>query len=539
MTRVHNSKVTKTKHLIVGSGMAGLSLALKLGRTEQVVLVSKGSLNDNNSWLAQGGIAAALDEADSMEEHFKDTVTVADGICDERIVKMVVENGPRMITELIELGVDFTKAESKPTKKYPYHLTQEGGHSRRRVIHAKDHTGQEVIAKLIAAVRKSQNITVHEDLMAIDLLTTDKYAPNFCTNQCLGAYFFDRKARDIKKIRSEKTYLCTGGHGKIYLYTSNPNSATGDGIAMGHRAGCKIASLEFMQFHPTCLYHQKARNFLVSEAVRGEGGVLKDLNGDEFMQTYHPRGSLAPRDVVARAIDHELKRSGFSNVLLDVRHLGKESIVALFPRIYETCLKYGIDMVSEMIPVVPAAHYSCGGIMVDEWGQTGVRGLYAIGEVACTGLHGANRLASNSLLEALVFADQAAKHALTHSEEPHDQIHVPPWQVGTAAQPEEMVLLSHSWDEIRRLMWNYVGIVRSESRLKRALDRATAIKQELDTYYWDYELTEELIEVRNLVQVALLTIRCAMARKESRGVHFNSDFPEKNDEFWKKATIIW
>jgi L-aspartate oxidase len=406
------------------------------------------------------------------------------------------------------------------------------------VIHAADLTGQAVMRALIDAVQRDANIRILEEQMAIDLITTDKYAPSFARNACLGAYVLDRRSRDVYQIRSANTFLCTGGHGKVYLYTTNPDTATGDGLAMGWRAGCRVANLEFMQFHPTCLYHPSAKTFLISEAVRGEGGILKDRRGHDFMPAYHAMASLAPRDVVARAIDLELKKSGEPCVFLDVRHLGAPFLQSHFPNIFATLAKLGIDMAKEMIPVVPAAHYSCGGIVVDASGRTGIDGLYALGETACTGLHGANRLASNSLLEALVFASAVADDVARSESPVRATVAVPEWNPGNAAPPDEMVVLSQTWDEIRRLMWNYVGIVRSDARLRRALARITALREELDAYYWDYQLTDGLLEVRNLALVAHLTIRSAMARKESRGIHYNIDWPTPNEPFGKKDTIL-
>ncbi len=498
------------------------------------MLIAKGSLTENNTWFAQGGIATVLDEGDTFARHVSDTLVAGAGLCHEDIVRLVVEGGPQAIRELVEHGVHFSETEQVGT----FHLTREGGHSHRRVIHVDDATGQAVMRALIIVARAHPRIKIVENQMAVDLITTDKYAPDFARNSCLGAYVLDRSTQTIYQIRSSNTFLCTGGHGKVYLYTSNPDAATGDGLAMGWRAGCKVANLEFMQFHPTCLYHPHAKTFLISEAVRGEGGILKDRQGREFMHHYHPMKSLAPRDIVARAIDSELKRSGDTNVFLDVRHLGAEFITKHFPNIYATCLEFGIDMVRDMLPVVPAAHYSCGGLVVDEHGRTNVEGLFALGETACTGLHGANRLASNSLLEALVFADRAAAIVLAEGELPVLPVAVPSWDVGKAAPADELVVLSHNWDEIRRLMNHYVGIVRSTNRLKRALQRITVIREELDTYYWDSKITDALLEVRNLALVAELTVRCAIARKESRGIHFTLDYPEPNDVFGKKDTIL-
>lgn len=526
--------VKHVPHLIIGSGIAGLMLALKLARRSRVLLIAKAGLTDSNSWYAQGGIASVLDEHDSFESHIQDTLVAGAGLCRQDIVDIVVRSGPRLVRELIDLGVRFSHQEGESG----WHLNREGGHSHRRVIHAGDLTGQAVVEALIDIVRRTPEIEIAEHQMAIDLLTTDKHAPDFSTNRCLGAYVFDRRTGEIYQVRSEQTYLCTGGHGKVYLYTSNPDQATGDGVAIGWRAGCKVANLEFMQFHPTCLYHPQAKTFLISEAVRGEGGILKDRQGRDFMKDYHPLGSLAPRDIVARAIDLELKKSGDHNVYLDVRHLGEEFIVKHFPNIYATCKRYGIDMAREPLPVVPAAHYSCGGLVVDSWGRTTVAGLYAIGEAACTGLHGANRLASNSLLEALVFADRVAECVTKQPLEKGPDVRIPDWNPGKAVPTDELVVLSHMWDEIRRLMWHYVGIVRSDHRLSLAHARINAIREELDRYYWNTQVTDSLLEVRNLAVVAALTIQSAMARKESRGIHYNLDYPHPDDEYGRKDTIL-
>ena len=518
--------IVRVDHLVIGSGIAGLTLALKLAKEAQVLVICKGSLEENNTWYAQGGIASVLDVHDTFESHIDDTKVAGAGLCHDAIVDLVVRRGPQAIKELCEQGACFT---GKPNSgSGDFHLTKEGGHSHRRVIHAEDLTGKEIMRALIARVRTSEKIEVLEQQMAVDLITSDRYAPDFTGNRCLGSYILDKNSKVIYQVRAEKTYLCTGGHGRTYLYTSNPDAATGDGLAMGSRAGARIANLEFMQFHPTCLFHPKAKTFLISEAVRGEGGILRNRHGKSFMEAYHPLGSLAPRDIVARAIDSELKRTGDENVFLDVAALGKERLAAHFPNILKVCQSFGIDITKEMIPVIPAAHYSCGGLVVDDCGRTNVASLYALGEVACTGLHGANRLASNSLLEALVFADLVAIDALTSraSVWSPKAVDIPPWDDRGAAPADEQVILSHSWDEIRRLMWHYVGIVRSDKRLHRALTRITAIREELDRFYWDYQVTDALLEVRNLALVADLTIRCARRRKESRGIHYTLDYPE-------------
>jgi L-aspartate oxidase len=423
--------------------------------------------------------------------------------------------------------------------EFSYHLTQEGGHSHRRVVHAHDMTGAEIMRALHAAASEHPNIEIRSDQFVIDLITTDKYAPNFAANACVGAYVFDQSKQDIYHIRSRATFLCTGGHGKVYLYTTNPDSATGDGLAVGVRAGCKVANLEFMQFHPTCLYHPTAKTFLISEAVRGEGAELLNRRGEAFAYRYHPLGALAPRDIVARAIDAELKETGDTHVLLDATRIGRERILQLFPNIHERCLHFGFDLTKEPIPVVPAAHYSCGGLVTDSHGRTGVAGLYAVGEVACTGLHGANRLASNSLLEALVFSHRVAAHVAESKPNGGAAFRIPAWNKGRATPADELGILLTAWDEIRRLMWNYVGIVRSDARLKLAHDRLVSLRNEIDSYYWEYELSERLLEVRNLALVAHLTVRCAMARKESRGIHYNINYPSRDDSLGQKDTVIW
>jgi L-aspartate oxidase len=534
-----SEQIIEVPYLVVGAGIAGLVLALRLARHGKVLVLAKGGRTESNTWFAQGGIASVLDHTDSFNEHITDTLTAGAGLCHEQVVRMVVESGPEAIKELIDLGVQFTLDDSRRFEEMPYHLTREGGHSKRRVAHVRDATGKAVLTALYARVVEHPDIQIVENQLAIDLLTTDRYAPNFAENRCLGAYVLCRKSSRIYQVRSQETFLCTGGHGKIYLYTSNPDSATGDGVAMAWRAGCKVGNLEFMQFHPTCLYHPKAKSLLISEAVRGEGGILKDFDGKPFMEGYHPMGSLAPRDIVARAIDAEIKRSGHPHVYLDVRHLGAESINTLFPNIQEECRRYGIEMSQDLIPVVPAAHYSCGGIIVDDCGRTSVRNLFAIGENACSGLHGANRLASNSLLEAVVFARRAAEFVATNPSPDVPTIQVPAWDVGKAVPQDELVVLTHTWDEIRRLMWNYVGIVRTEKRLKRALNRIEAIRRELESFYWDYEISDNLIEVRNLAVVAWLTVRCAMVRKESRGIHFTLDYPSSQPERRVRDTVIW
>lgn len=527
-----------TDHLIIGSGIAGLMLALKLSRiSNKVTLIAKESLVNSNTSRAQGGIASVLDDKeDSFSQHAADTLSAGGGLCREDVVKVIVEGGPKAIKELIELGVNFTKSTSQGGHKY--HLTREGGHSQRRVIHAEDLTGKEVVRAMAEAVKKDPNIAVYENQQAIELLTSDKYSPSFSHNVCLGAYILNKDTGSIYQIRSQGTYLCTGGQGRVYQYTSNYDGATGDGVAMGWRAGCKVANLEFMQFHPTCLYQPEAKTFLISEALRGEGAVLKNMEGHEFMTDVHPLGSLAPRDVVAKAIDTEIKRTGVTNVYLDATKIAKDKLENHFPNIFKTCLKYGIDIRKDLIPVVPAAHYNCGGLVVNVAGKTTVGNLFAVGETACTGLHGANRLASNSLLEALVMADKAAAHVKKYGLKSFPFVDVPPWSFEDTVPSDELVVLSHTWDEIRRMMWNYVGIMRTTKRLQRALERIILIRSELNKYYWDYQVTSSFIEVRNLADIAYLTIRCALTRKESRGIHYTLDYPEQ-DHSKAKDTILW
>jgi L-aspartate oxidase len=528
-----------TDHLIVGSGIAGLMLAHKLGQTHKVVIIAKESLSENNSSYAQGGIASVLSPEDSFEKHIEDTLEAGAGLCHRDVVQTVVEAGPSAIAELIALGVDFTRGKGgKGQEGQPYHLTLEGGHSERRIIHADDLTGAEVVRALGVAIRTNPNITIYENMFAVDLITSDKIRPIFSKNYCLGAYAYNRGSGEIYEIRSHATHLCAGGHGKVYLYTSNPDVATGDGLAMGWRAGCRVANLEFMQFHPTCLYSQKEKTFLISEAVRGEGAILKTADGKPFMQNYHPLESLAPRDIVARAIDSEIKKSNVPYVYLDARGIGLDKIKSRFPNIYKVCLSQGIDMANDMIPVVPAAHFSCGGLVTDADGRTSITNLFAIGEVACTGLHGANRLASNSLLEALVVAGRVANYISEHGIEETPELPSTPWRSTGTIEPDELVVLTHTWDEIRRIMWNYVGIVRSDKRLQRAYSKIVAIRQELETFYWENHIDVSLLEVRNLADVAFLTIRCALKRKESRGIHFNIDYPLTIDNPAPSDTVI-
>lgn len=526
--------------LIIGGGVAGASAALKLSQLGKVALVSKESLFECNTRWAQGGIASVLSEQDSYEAHTQDTIAAGGGLCHEATVRKVVAAGPAAIKELIEMGVPFTPKDPNSQIDFEYHLTQEGAHSARRIIHADDMTGAALQKTLVEQVAKNSNIHLFEFHTAIDLIVTDKICPDFSRNRILGAYIINDKENIISAFLAKATILATGGHGKLYLYTTNPDVAAGDGVAMAWRAGARVANLEFMQFHPTCLFHPNAKNFLISEALRGEGAILKSKSGKRFMENEHPLKELAPRDIVARAIDSEIKRTGEPYVLLDISHKNPEFIQQHFPGIYAKCLSLGIDITKEPIPVVPAAHYSCGGIVTDLRGRTGIKALWAIGEVACTGLHGANRLASNSLLEGLVFAQFVYDDlkVLWPDLQNYRLPEVPPWKIGKACEPDEMVVISQLWDEIRRTMWNYVSIVRTEKRLARAAARIDQICQEIETYYWNIIPSRSLVEVRNLAVVAQLTVKCARMRKESRGIHYSLDYPYTDDVNYKKDTVV-
>jgi L-aspartate oxidase len=533
----------KTDYLVIGSGIAGLRFALDAAKTGTVAIATKKEKSEGSTNYAQGGIASVLDPNDSFDLHIKDTLTSGDGICHEDIVKLVVQEGPERIRELVDFGVRFSQKEGS---KKIFDLGREGGHSKRRIVHTKDLTGHEVEKRLLAQAESDSNIRIFENHMAIDLISKSTLVRRGIVSKkadqsCWGAYVLDVETGEILTFLARITILCSGGAGKVYRYTSNPDIATGDGVAMGFRAGVKVANMEFVQFHPTSLYHPLAKNFLISEAVRGEGGILLDKKGRRFMADYHPLKDLAFRDIVARSIDMELKKSGDPCVYLDISHKGKTFIVNRFPHIYETCRSFHIDISKEPIPVVPAAHYMCGGLLTDGHGRTNLKNLFAIGEVACTGLHGANRLASNSLLEALVFARRAALKAARELADGKQEAfpRAPEWDPGSATDSEEMVVVSHNWDEIRRFMWNYVGIVRTNKRLARAKRRVEIIQEEIKEYYWDFLVSQDLLELRNLALLAELIITCASLRKESRGLHFNLDYPSQDNKFWRQDTVIW
>lgn len=514
--------------LIIGSGLAGLSLALRTAAHKKVCMVSKRTINDSASNWAQGGIAAVLNDADTIDAHIQDTLIAGAGLCDEAVTKLVVEQGEQAVNWLIEQGVNFTRESDNSG----YHLTREGGHSHRRVIHAADATGHAVQTTLAEKVRQHPNITLLENHIAVDLITTrkvtDTKAQLLDNNACLGTYVLDNNTGKVITIAAQNTVLATGGAGKVYLYTTNPDISTGDGIAMAWRAGCRVANMEFIQFHPTCLFHPHAKSFLISEAVRGEGGLLKLPDGTRFMPEHDPREELAPRDVVARAIDFEMKKRGLDCVYLDISHKPLAFIQEHFPNIYQRCLTLGIDISTTPIPVVPAAHYTCGGVMTDDKGRTDIHNLYAIGETACTGLHGANRLASNSLLECLVFGQTAAEDILRQPERLSPTL--PYWDESRVTDADEEVLITHTWDELRRFMWNYVGIVRTDKRLSRALHRIHMLRDEVHEFYSNFKISNDLIELRNLLQVAELIVKSAMERKESRGLHYSKDHPNLDAE---------
>ncbi len=542
-----NQQRIQCDYLIIGSGLAGLTAALQAAKHGKVIVVTKASAEQCNTRYAQGGIACVVDHDDTFEAHIADTLTAGAGLCHPDVVRDIVKAGPARMRDLEELGLRFTRrGEVRETHSQEeanqFDLGREGGHSARRVLHAGDITGREVSEVLLARCRENPNITILEYHLAVDLITSRHFDWR-SENACYGAYVMDTRTNVIKTFLSTFTFLATGGAGKVYLCTCNPDVACGDGIAMAYRASAEIANMEFYQFHPTILYHPHAKSFLISEAVRGEGAVLKiRKNGEyvEFMQNYHQLKSLAPRDIVARAIDNELKRTGEECAYLDITHKSEEFLRKRFPNIFNECLKYGVNMAHDLIPVVPAAHYCCGGVRTDVNGVTTVKGLYAIGEVGCTGLHGANRLASNSLLEATVVGYNAVIHSLT-AEKPTplaDSSIIPDWQPGDAVSSDEQIVITHNWDEIRRFMWDYVGIVRTRKRLERAKNRIRLIRQEIEKYYWNFLLTSDVIELRNLASVAEMIIDCAMARKESRGLHYNLDYPKYTESDIPMDTII-
>lgn len=516
------------RYLVIGGGIAGLTFALEVADAGPVAVLFKKEATQSSTAWAQGGVAAVTTPDDDIELHINDTVAAGGGLCDPAVVRMVVEEGPRRVAELIGRGVAFDKTDANH-----FHLHQEGGHSRRRIFHAADQTGYEIQQVLLQRAREHHNITFFENANAVDLITTRKLGLAM-GNRVLGAYVLGDDGV-VRAIRAGTVLVATGGAGKVYLYTSNPDVASGDGIAMCYRAGCAVGNMEFFQFHPTCLFDPRAKSFLITEAMRGEGARLMRQNGKRFMDEYHPQAELAPRDIVARAIDHEMKLHGEEYVYLDISHRDTAFIKDHFPMIYERCQKYGYDITSGPIPVVPAAHYCCGGVVCDVDGRTSIEGLYVAGECAHTGLHGANRLASNSLLEGMVFAYRAARHSLTAAVVAKE-MQIPEWDPGSAVDSDEQVVITQNWDEIRRCMWNYVGIVRSTKRLERALRRVDIIKQEIEEYYWNFTVTSDLLELRNLCLVAELVIRSAMARKESRGLHFTLDYPDQLPQ--AKDTIL-
>lgn len=509
--------------LIIGSGLAGQSLALRLADQYRVCILSKRELTMSASNWAQGGIAAVLNSEDSVEAHIKDTLDAGAGLCDSEVTRMVVTSGRDSIDWLLQQGVNFTR-EAQDDR---LHLTREGGHSHRRVVHVADATGQAVQTTLTDRVRAHPNITILEHHIAVDLITTHKLfkqTENDGPNRCLGAYVLNNQTGKVITLSAQYTVTATGGAGKVYLYTTNPDISTGDGIAMAWRAGCRVANLEFVQFHPTCLYHPHAKSFLISEVLRGEGGLLLLPDGTRFMPWHDERAELAPRDVVARVIDFEMKKRGLDCVYLDISHKPLDFIQSHFPNIYQRCLQLGIDISKQPIPVVPAAHYTCGGVMTDIHGRTDIDCLYAIGETACTGLHGANRLASNSLLECLAFSRSCAEDIRSQGQQP--TISLPDWDESRVTDADEEVLITHTWDELRRFMWNYVGIVRTTKRLSRALHRIHMLRDEVHEFYSNFKVSHDLIELRNLLQVAELIVRSAIERHESRGLHYSKDYPD-------------
>src|SRR6058998_3909854 len=521
--------------VVIGSGIAGLSFALKAAKHGSVAVITKRKGPDTNTAWAQGGIACVTSDEDSFELHVRDTLEAGAGLCDENVVRMIVTEAPARIHDLVEFGLHFDEREVSGHRELD--LGREGGHSKRRVLHVRDVTGKEIENALLRELERQSHVDLLENHMAVDLITAAKLG-FAAEDRCLGIYIVDEKSGEVETIRSDRIVLATGGCGKVYLYTTNPDIATGDGVAMAWRAGVEIANMEFIQFHPTCLFHAEAKSFLISEAVRGEGGILRNNRGEDFMKRYDARGSLAPRDIVARAIDAEIKRSGSKCVFLDITHKPLEFIRERFPHIYQTCLRFGIDMLKQAIPVVPAAHYQCGGIKTDINGATNLPGLYAIGEVACTGLHGANRLASNSLLEGLVVAHRAAAAAVETRSARKQKVPLPEWKSGNVQDVDELVVIYHNWDEIRRLMWDYVGIVRTDKRLQRASARLRNLQREIREFYWNFKVSVDLLELRNLAAVAALIVDSALCRKESRGLHYTLDYPQTDDRQFKHDTVL-
>lgn len=524
MNRQHNCDV-----LIIGSGAAGLTLAIHLAEHADVIVLSKGLVNEGSTYYAQGGVAAVFDEHDNIDDHVNDTLIAGAGLCDKNTVRYTAENAHSCLDWLINQGVDFDQ-ETSPDSDTKYHLTREGGHSHRRILHAADATGKAIQTTLVDRVKQHNRIRVFERYNAIDLICQSQeqnHDSQLIDRQCIGAYIWNRNNEKVESIHAKKTILATGGASKVYQYTSNPDIASGDGVAMAWRAGCRVANMEFNQFHPTCLFHPEAGTFLLTEALRGEGAILRRPDGSRFMPEFDVRAELAPRDIVARAIDFEMKRLGADCMYLDISHKPADFIKQHFPTIYEKTLLFGIDMTKQPLPIVPAAHYSCGGVMINKQGQTDVADLYAIGEVSYTGLHGANRLASNSILECLVFARSAAadiKETLNHQKK---YLKLPFWDESRVTDSDEEVVIQHNWHELRLFMWDYVGIVRTTKRLERALHRVELLQREIDEYYCNFKVSNNLLELRNLVQVAELIIRCAMNRKESRGLHYTLDYPDQ------------
>ncbi len=512
--------------LVIGSGAAGLTLALTLPDNLSIAVLSKGELTNGSTYWAQGGVAAVLDHSDTVDSHVDDTLNAGAGLCREDAVRFTVEHSREAIEWLIEQGVPFTRDDEHDREDggFEFHLTREGGHSHRRIIHAADATGAAIFNTLLERTRQRDNVVLLEQRVAVDLITERKLGRD--GQRCLGAYVLNRRSGEVDTHHARFVVLATGGAAKVYLYTSNPDGACGDGIAMAWRAGCRVGNLEFNQFHPTCLYHPQAKSFLVTEALRGEGALLRLPNGDRFMPRFDPREELAPRDIVARAIDHEMKRLGIDCVYLDISHKPADFVRNHFPTVYQRCLEFGIDITRQPIPVVPAAHYTCGGVLVDQAGRSDLEGLYAIGETSFTGLHGANRMASNSLLECFVYARSAAADIVANLDRVAMPANLPSWDASQVTDSDEDVIIAHNWDELRRFMWDYVGIVRTTKRLQRAQHRVRLLLDEIDEFYSNYKVSRDLIELRNLAQVAELMILSAMARKESRGLHYTLDYPD-------------